>query len=130
MTTHPPGHPSEPTGPGRDAERLLRLGEVIRDAERLAQQLIAVLKRDYDPASAPTVPAWSGISSDILAHEVLLAGAAVSAESVLNKLHLITKLPMPPVGSAVEVAFATPATEAERLAELIRAAARPRPEPS
>lgn len=112
------GEPHEYSTP-----RLPRLGEVIRDAERLAAQLIAVLERDIDPASAPTALAWEGIGSGILAHDILLADAAISAKAVLRKLHLITKLPMPPAGSAVGVKFEQSGeVDVLKLAELIKAA--------
>lgn len=119
-TTQAPG-PSDaaacpPVGPGAtpvDASAVLAeadailggqlptLGMVIRDAERLGAQMLDVLGRDIDPASAPTVIAWPALSDDILVHQLLLADAAQHVNAALRKLSKLAELPMPPVGSAV-----------------------------
>lgn len=68
------------------------LDTLLRVAERHATELIAALESCYDPASAPSVRAWEGIGSEILAHDILLADAAISAKAVLRKLALIPRL--------------------------------------
>lgn len=152
MTTHPPGHPTGPTGPGRtdtpgpaDAafrpsdgpganpigalpvdctcghggldrmfhlapcplaergDRLPRLDEQVRNAQDLIAQAEAVLRRDVDPASEPTVMAWPALTVDVLVHRLLLAEVAEQLYFVQRKLGRIAALPMPPVGSAVDV---------------------------
>lgn len=107
---------SPSAGPGIDvtpvldeADRILagplpRFGEVIRDAERLAVQLLGVLRRPTDPASAPTVQVWPSLSEDILVHDVLIAEAIVNVEYALRRIGKAAALPSPPVGSAVKVA--------------------------
>lgn len=99
MTTHPPGQPSGPTGPGR----LPRLGEVIRDAERLLAQALSVLDRAVDPASEPDVLAWPEVSASILLHDLLLADVALQLRYAQQKLGRVAELPLPPVGSAIKV---------------------------
>jgi len=148
MTTHPPGHPTGPTGPGRidtpgpsDAAvtppvgpgaNLPRLGEVIRDAERLIAQAEAVLRRDVDPASEPTVMAWPALAEDVLVHNLLLGEVIAQLHLVQRKLGRIVALPLPPVGSAVEVSFVgpsamDPAAFAKQVAAAIRRNAEGRP---
>lgn len=95
-----------PIGAGPAA--LPRLGEVIRDAERLAAQLVAVLTRDYDPASAPADLAWPG-HSDITVARLHLSFAANDVRSVLRALSRVAaEADMPPLGSAVPVVFRHP----------------------
>lgn len=76
-----------------------RLGQVIRDAEHYAAQLLAVLKRDYDPASAPsTAGDWLGATYV----DVRLMCAKADVISALRMLAEITELGLPPAGSAVK----------------------------
>jgi hypothetical protein len=80
-------------------DHLPRLGEVIRDAERLSAQLISVLNRDYDLDSAPTAeddPTGLGFV------EVRLMSARADARSALAMLEQITAIGLPPAGSAVQ----------------------------
>lgn len=81
---------------------LPRLGEVIRDAEHLGAQLLAVLGRAVDPASEPTVLAWPTISDTIRVHDVLMMTASRQVADTLATLARIAALPMPPVGSAIK----------------------------
>lgn len=108
MTTHPtPTHPG-PSGPPAPAPPprvddtagpLPRLGEVIRDAERLGAQMLAVLGRPVDPASAPDVEVWTGLS----AAEFQLAVAMSAVRTALAALGDLAELPVPPVGSAIKI---------------------------
>lgn len=82
---------------------LPRLGEVIRDVERLLAQASTILRRPVDPASEPTVVAWPAISDDIMVHRLLLDEVAVNLYWALRKLGKVAALPMPPAGSAVQV---------------------------
>lgn len=109
--THPPrdlddieqhhygiGEPNEYSTPP-----LPRLGEKVRDAERLAVQLIRVLDREVDPASEPDVLAWPAVTDAILAHDLLLARAALQVKDTLRCLQKVASMPLPPVGSAVKL---------------------------
>lgn len=78
---------------------LPRLGEIIRDAERLAAQMLAVLKRDYDPASAPS----DDDPHDVSYVTIRLKSATADVRSALLMLSQITDLDLPPAGSAVHV---------------------------
>jgi hypothetical protein len=93
MTTHPPGHPGAPTGPGREAreqwldanaDRLPTLAEIVADAERLIDQALAVLDRRIDPATYPT-----GRLSHVADAEFEVAGFHL--EATRRALHGITK---------------------------------------
>jgi hypothetical protein len=59
MTTHPPGHPPGPTGPGRDQWLDANTGrwptylEVLADVGRLLDQALAILERPINPQSYP-----------------------------------------------------------------------------
>jgi hypothetical protein len=69
MTTHPPGHPTGPTGPGRDVDTedfynigephqysappLPTLAQAAADTGRYLAQAAAVIARECDPASLP-----------------------------------------------------------------------------
>jgi hypothetical protein len=92
------GEPHEHSTPA-----LPRLGEVVRDVERLLAQATAVLKRPVDPASEPTVVACPAISDDVMVHRLLLGEVAVNLYWALRKLGKVAALPMPPVGSAVKI---------------------------
>ncbi len=118
MTTHPPGHPSGPTGPGR----LPRLGEVIRDAERLLRQAADVLARDVDPASEPDVLAWPLMSQEIRAHRLLIAHVTTHVEAALCGLGKVAALPMPPAGSAVDVKAHAALLDVDEFAKNVSAA--------
>jgi hypothetical protein len=88
---------------------LPRLGELIRDAERLGAQLLAVLRREYDPASAPADLAWPG-SSGITVVGLHLAFAAADVQSALASVgRAAAEADMPAVGSAVPVIYPDPA---------------------
>lgn len=107
-TTQTPGPADAAHSPSSDPGRLPRLGEVIRDAERLGAQMLAVLDRDIDPASTPTALAWPEMSGEILVHELLLMSARREIGLALVALASITELPLPPAGSAVPVPVAAP----------------------
>lgn len=92
---------------GASPAGLPRLGELIRDAERLAAQLLAVLNREYDSASAPTDLAWPG-ASELTMVDLHMAHAASHVQSVLRSLARITELQLPAAGSAVPVVFPQP----------------------
>lgn len=113
--THPgPSGPPAPAPPPRTdgtAVPLPRLGEVIRDAEHLGARMLAVLCRDVDPDSEPTVAAFPGLTDEILAHRVLLADAQLSIRSALWRLAQLAALPLPPVGSAVKTTRLVPGDE-------------------
>ena len=81
----------------RDPNRLPRLGELIRDAEHLAQQLIGVLSRNYDPASVSGEEAWPGT----LLADLHLATLKSDVRQLLRMLGELAALRHPPVGSAV-----------------------------
>ena len=81
---------------------LPRLGEVVRDVERLLAQALAVLGREVDPASEPLAVAWPAISDEIRVHTVLLKHARLGIVTALRKLGKVAALPLPPVGSAVK----------------------------
>lgn len=75
-----------------------KLGQVVRDAERIAVQLLAVLRRDYDPTSAPSEdhdPTGAGHV------QILLKCATADVHSALKLITEIADLDLPPVGSAV-----------------------------
>jgi hypothetical protein len=107
----PPGDPGtnpDPRGrPFRDDDSaaagvgLPTLGMVIRDAERLCAQLINLLGRDYDPASALNVEAYPG---ERLA-DVRLAMLRSDVIQVARGLADLASLRHPPAGSAVPVQF-------------------------
>jgi hypothetical protein len=78
--------------------RLPRLGEIIRDAERLCAQLINLLGEDYDPKSALNVEAYPGESLV----DVELAKLRSDAREMLRGLADLAGLRHPPVGSAVK----------------------------
>jgi hypothetical protein len=101
-----PTHPT-PTAPPKSGHLPIgapgypppRLGEVIRDAERLAAQLLGVLQRDYDLASAPSAeddPTGLGYV------EIRLMSARADVGSALLMLEQITAVGLPPAGSAVQ----------------------------
>ena len=117
MTTHPPGQPDGPTGPGRlpefdevdhyatgephqhSAPPVPRIGEIIRDSERLLAQALAVLERGVDPASIPhgnagLVSFWRD-------------SAGFHIEAALRDLASLADVSLPPVGSAVRPPTAT-----------------------
>jgi hypothetical protein len=110
----PPGDPGtnpDPRGrPFRDDDSaaagvgLPTLGMVIRDAERLGQQMINVLGRQFDPASAPgfTDDPWG---PDAIEVDVHLGNAVADIRSALAELAKLAALPHPPAGSAVPVYF-------------------------
>jgi hypothetical protein len=101
MTTHPPGHPSGPTGPGR-AEPLPRFGEVVRDLERLYAQALAISERHVDRDSYPQ--GMAGHKAD--------AGLEVigfHTEAILRELGNMGALPSPPAGSTVPLPRRVPA---------------------
>jgi hypothetical protein len=83
---------------GAGAGDLPRLGEVVRDGERLAVQLINVLGRNYDPASGPDYDPWDPFPS---VADIGLGQAVAYVRSALYELHRLTESGLPPVGSAV-----------------------------
>lgn len=97
-----------PTGPGpqrghlpigASGGQLPMLGQVIRDAERLGAQMLSVLDRDYDVASAPSAeddPTGLGFV------EIRILSAIADVRSSLKMLEQITEIGLPPVGSAVQ----------------------------
>lgn len=132
MTTHPPGHPSGPTGPGRFCgsrveheahpwsdygmpmhcdglgEQLPRLGEVIRDTERLLAQALHVLSRDIDPAALP--------GGDPDRSRWYLQDVALNIAAAQRGLGRLAAAHLPPVGSAVKLPARSPAeVETERI---------------
>lgn len=96
------GEPNEFSRPLRP-----RLGEVLRDADRLLAQAMRVLRTSVDPASEPDVLAFPGIRDDGCvraprAHAVMLTDAVISVGSARRALQLICELGLPPVGSAIK----------------------------
>jgi len=73
---------------------LPRLGEVIRDAEVLGAQLLAVLSRDVDPASEPDLLAWPEVNAEVLVHRLWLAHAVAGVEHALRRLAAVSTLPV------------------------------------
>lgn len=112
MTHRPPGSPPPPTrghlpiGSAADFDWGIkpstaptpRLGEVVRDAERLAAQLVTVLARQYDPASAPVGALGE---PDVALSDVHLGRAVALVHAAVAELSAVTFLSLPPVGSAV-----------------------------
>lgn len=82
------------------AGQLPTLGQVIRDAERLGAQMIAVLGRQWDPASGPSGEHWPGGPG---VSDALLGNAVADVRSVLDELDRLTGLSLPPAGSAVKL---------------------------
>lgn len=121
MSTGPgPGHPTGPTDPGRfrpsdgpdadpvaaiAAESLPRLGEVIRDTERLLAQALHVLGREIDPASLP--------GGDPDRSRWYLQNVALNIAAAQRGLGQLAAAHLPPVGSAVKLP-ARSAAEVER----------------
>lgn len=97
-TPPPPPRPPRPNPPSR--EQLPTLGMVVRDAERLLQQVLAVLARDVDPASVPSDSGEFDGPGYVLSR-ILCARADV--RSALKMLGDITDARLPAVGSAVPV---------------------------
>jgi hypothetical protein len=99
-----PSHPS-PTGPPHGNGHLLpdlpTLGMIIRDAERLGAQMIAVLGRQYDPGSVSDDEAWPGL----LLADLKLSAAVSDVREALRQLADLAELRHPPVGSAVPMDF-------------------------
>lgn len=111
MTTHPPGHPTGPTGPGRfrpsegpDADPIAgldtwpRYGERIRDVERLLRQAANVLDQRVQPDSYP-----QGINGHLADAGFEVVGFQIDA--ALRELQRLGELTSPPAGSAVPVNF-------------------------
>lgn len=116
MTTHPPGQPSGPTGPGRDltdaelnrhhenigepnevsTPPLPTLGMAVRDLERLIRCCLAVLDRKLDPASLP-------IGTHGHLADAFLETTGYHLEAAMRDLGHIAALPLPAIGSAVQV---------------------------
>lgn len=134
MTTHPPGQPSGPTGPGRDDPEfhstnigepnefstpapLPRLGGMVRDCEHLLAQVLHLLDRDLDPASLP-----SGLTGHAVAARRVSAGYHV--EQALADLAAIGDMPLPAVGSATRLPVAAGKEPAPGSAAALRGAAR------
>jgi len=99
-------HPDEAydwaTDPGfdRHAGRLPRLGEVVRDTERLLVQALNVLDRPVDASSVPTQPAWPG-HSDVTVLDLHISNALADIRGALDALQRIPVAP--PAGSAVKL---------------------------
>lgn len=114
MSTHPaPLGPAGPAGPGRDAaeawldtngDRLPRLDEVVADARRYGEQMLAVLQRQVDPWSEPDIQAWPALDSPIRVHELLMAHAVTSLKHTLRELEKIAALPLNDAPAAAPVA--------------------------
>jgi hypothetical protein len=97
----------EPSDYGVDSTSPLpRHGEKVRDAERLAAQLLRVLEQITDPASEPDVLAWPAMTPNVHVHDLLFAQAAINVKYVLRSLEKIASLPAPPAGSAVKLPVA------------------------
>lgn len=100
MTPHPsptgPTHPT-PTGPSSPPPPP-RLGEVIRDAERLGAQMIAVLRRAVDPRSVPDGEVCPGVGLT----DYALAQAIVHVRLAGTYLEDLAAQLLPPAGSAVK----------------------------
>lgn len=95
-----PGIEVTPVLDGADrilAEPLPRFGEVIRDAERLFRQALAVIERPIDMDSYP-----AGVAGHLADAATEIVG--FHAEAALCELGNMAALPSPPVGSAVKVA--------------------------
>jgi hypothetical protein len=94
MTTHPPGHPTGPTGPGRDLDTedfyntgephqyseppLPTLADVVADTGRYLAQAAAVIARNCDPASLPTGD--KGLGAAYFRQQVALSIAAAQRD--------------------------------------------------
>lgn len=78
--------------------QLPTLGQIVRDAEHYGAQMIAVLGRQWDPASGPSqeVSPWGPVLADMR-----LAAAVVDVRTALRVLHELTH-DLPPAGSAVK----------------------------
>lgn len=101
MSTHP--NPSSPGGTTRP-ERLPRLDEVVTDARRYGEQMLAVLQRQVDPWSEPDIQAWPAMDSPIRVHELLMAHAVASLKHTLRELEKIAALPLNDAPVAAPVA--------------------------
>lgn len=105
-TTNPP--PTKPPKQGHlpigiePAYPLPRLGEVVRDAERGLRQVLAVLRRDFDPASAPPEDGDPVMPGHVF---IRLLSATADVRSALHMLAEIAACDLPPFGSAVPVRF-------------------------
>lgn len=70
-----------------------RLTEVVSGARTLAEALLALLRRDVDPASVPDTEVWPGMTL-----------ATSDTRSVLEWLHDLAALPQPPTPVGVRCA--------------------------
>lgn len=84
---------------------LPRLGEVVRDAEHLGEQLLAVLSRQWDPTSGPQ---QQDVGDPSTVDESLGAAAALIHVALLHIGDVAEVAGLPPAGSAVAVHFPTP----------------------
>lgn len=97
------------TGPGRTDpataafQPQVRIGEVIRDVERLIAQAQAVVARQVDPASLPADERHRSTA------EVHLLSVDFHLLRVQQELAKVAELPLPAVGSAVRVPSTRPA---------------------
>jgi hypothetical protein len=88
------GEPNEHSTPP-----LPRLGEVLRDTERLIRCALVVLDRTVDPASMP-----QGSPGHLA--DALFETAGYHLEAAMRDLGAIAALPLPAVGSAVKLPVA------------------------
>lgn len=116
--THPPGHPGtgHPPPPppptkghlpiGAPVYPLPLLGQVVRDAEHLGAQMLAVLRRDFDPASAPPEDGDPVLPGHVF---IRLLSAVADVRSALDMLGQVADVVLPAAGSAVAVGVHKPA---------------------
>jgi hypothetical protein len=82
---------------------LPRLGEVVRDVERLLAQALQILERQWDPTSGPQQQdVWDPSTVD-----ESLGAARTEVRVALLHVGDVGDLVLPPVGSAVAVRFPT-----------------------
>jgi hypothetical protein len=105
--THPsPTGPSQPNPPPSPRDRrpvgtlaqyrLPGLGDIISDARNDGMRMLATLRRNYDPGSAPDGEAYPGLT-DV---DVLLSRATSHLREALRELASLSALGLPP-GSAI-----------------------------
>lgn len=94
--THPGPASPGPSGPRADYPPP-RIGQVIRDTERYLSQALATVESDLDPASLP--PDMHDARRVVIG----LERARFRIRLALVSLGRVAEVPLPPVGSAVQM---------------------------